>query len=124
LNWIGWKSLRRDDQRNRICPEHEWKAIKELKNDQERVVISADKGDNTVVMNYETELSFNNNIPVIKDPTSYQAKLADRVQQHLRIDYDPAPAHEKALNAALRRMKICKKIPIKHQKKEYILCQS
>ena len=41
---------------------------------------------------------------VILNEDSYLAKLKDRITAHIHIDEDPAPVHERKLNAAIRKI--------------------
>ena len=41
---------------------------------------------------------------VILNEESYLAKLKDRITQHIHIDDDPAPVHERKLNAPIRKI--------------------
>ena len=63
----------------------EWKAIKSLRSDNSIMIISADKGNKTVIL----------------DKDLYLAKLRDRTSAHNLTNSDPAIAHEDALNAAI-----------------------
>jgi hypothetical protein len=33
--------------------------------------------------------------PVVMEHSTYQSKLADRINHHTKLDYDPASGHEK-----------------------------
>ena len=84
----------------------EWAAVKELQKDEKITIVSADKGDNSVVMDYIHDgIELEEGKPVIMDYPTYQSKLADRIRHHTKIESDPAPAHEKILNSTLKRMK-------------------
>ena len=81
----------------------EWVAVNNLKKDKETIIIPVDKGDKSIVMDYLTEEAEPNkdeDTSVIVENESYLSKLEDRIQEHTKIDEDPAKKHEKALNAA------------------------
>ena len=77
------RQVRRASKTN-ISPE-EWKAIKSLRSDNSIMIIFADKGNKTVIL----------------DKDLYFAKLRDRTSAHNLTNSDPAIAHEDALNAAI-----------------------
>ena len=77
------RQVRRASKTN-LSPE-EWKAIKSLRSDNSIMIISADKGNKTVIL----------------DKDLYLAKLRDRTSAHNLTNSDPAIAHEDALNAAI-----------------------
>ena len=90
----------------------DWVAIKQLKSDTERIIIPADKGDRTIRMDFaydekiteygDDEENFGASVVESK---SYLTKMKERIKTHQQLNYDPAPIHEKKLNAALLRMK-------------------
>ena len=85
----------------------EWKAVKNLKMDQERIIIPADKGDKSIVMDYaakEDKYDAEDDATAILENQTYLDKLDDRIQGHIQVDQDPAIKHEKTLNAALTKM--------------------
>ena len=87
-------------------PSREWKAIKKIADDKERIVIPADKGDKSVVMDYGMDATEQKEEdPAILDEVPYLSKLQDRIEPHIKLDHDPTAQHEKKLNAALRKMK-------------------
>jgi hypothetical protein len=84
----------------------EWKAIKKIADDKERIVIPADKGDKSVVMDYGMDaMEQKEEDLAILDGVTYLSKLQDRIEPHIKLDHDPTAQHEKKLNAALRKMK-------------------
>ena len=64
----------------------DWKTIHSLKSDHSIIIIPADKGNKTVILDRQT----------------YLDKLQERVQQHRKIDSDPTLQREHKLNLALR----------------------
>ena len=85
----------------------EWVAVNNLKKDKETIIIPADKGDKSILMDYlteETEPNKEEDTSVIVENESYLSKLEDIIQEHIKIDEDPAKKHEKALNAAFMKM--------------------
>ena len=78
----------------------EWKAVKNLKMDQERIIIPADKGDKSIVMDYaakEDKYDAEDDATAILENQTYLDKLDDRIQGHIQVDQDPAIKHEKPL---------------------------
>jgi len=63
----------------------EWKALKSLQNDNSIMIIPADKGNKTIVL----------------DRDLYLSKLEDRTNKHIPVPTDPSIKHEKLLNQAL-----------------------
>ena len=63
----------------------QWKAVKNLKEDKSIIIIPADKGNKTVILDRDT----------------YLDKMCDRVLEQTPIDFDAALQLEKSLNAAL-----------------------
>ena len=59
--------------------------MKNLKEDKSIIIIPADKGNKTVILDRDT----------------YLDKMRDRVLEHTPIDFDAALQLEKSLNAAL-----------------------
>ena len=96
----------------------EWVAVHRLKQDQERIIIPADKGDKSIVMNYtgsDKTQEHEEDASVILEYQSYLDKLEDRIQHHGKVE-DPAKKHEKALNSALMKMwKVGRQIPIEER---------
>ena len=85
--------------------KREWSAITSLAAERDRRIIPADKGDKSIVMDYRWEILDNEeDTTVILNEESYLAKLKDRITQHIHIDDDPAPVHERKLNAAIRKI--------------------
>ena len=60
----------------------EWKALKSLQNDNTIMIIPADKGNKTVIL----------------DRDIYLSKLEQRTTNHVQVDTDPSIKHEKLLN--------------------------
>ena len=63
----------------------EWKALKSLQNDNSIMIIPADKGNKTIVL----------------DRDLYVSKLEERTNKHKPVPADPAIKHEKVLNQTL-----------------------
>ena len=63
----------------------EWKALNALRKDNSIIIIPADKGNKTVVL----------------DRDVYLAKLEQRTSKHIPVEADPAIAHEQSLNLML-----------------------
>jgi len=63
----------------------EWKALKSLQNDNSIMIIPADKGNKTIVL----------------DRDLYIFKLEERTNKHKPVPADPAIKHEKVLNQTL-----------------------
>ena len=70
--------------RSNLSPA-EWKALRSLRNDNSIIIIPADKGNKTVVL----------------DRDIYLAKLEQRTSNHILVEVDPAIKHEQELNAML-----------------------
>ena len=76
-----------------------------MANDQESIIIPADKGDKSIVMEYgKTAIENEEEDTAILDNTTYLFKLQDRITLHEKIHNNPAPKHEQRLNAALTTM--------------------
>ena len=78
--------------------------------------MKGDKGDKSIVMDYGLEATeCEEGTTSILNETTYLAKLQDRIQPHIKIEENPAPAHERKLNSALRKMIKVGKTMAKHQ---------
>ena len=78
-----------------------------LKQDDHRIIIPADKGDKSIVMDYKEKDDFENteeDASAILEMSTYLDKLEERIEGHIKVDIDPAIAHEKVLNTALTKM--------------------
>ena len=76
-----------------------------MANDQERIIIPADKGDKSIVLDYaKSAIENEEEDTAILDNATYLSKLQDRITQHEKINNNPAPKHERRLNAALTKM--------------------
>ena len=75
-----------------------------------------------MVMDYGLEARENEE-DLILNEDSYLAKLQDRIVNHIKIDKNPAPAHKRKLNGAIRKMiQAGKHMPTKDKDNpEYIL---
>ena len=79
--------------------------MKTLAADTDRRIVKGDKGDKSIVMDYGLEATeCEEGTTSILNETTYLAKLQDRIQPHIKIEENPAPAHERKLNSALRKM--------------------
>jgi hypothetical protein len=78
---------RKKPQKTNLSPA-QWHAVRALKDDQSIIIIPADKGNKTVIL----------------DKTTYLDKLKDRITDHVPIDFDAALQLEKSLNSALREI--------------------
>ena len=65
--------------------KNDWAAIKALKNYSTIIIIPADKGNKTVVM----------------DRIKYEEQFFDRIQTHIKINYDPTSRNSKSINDAI-----------------------
>jgi hypothetical protein len=74
-------------QKSNLSPA-QWQAVKSLKEDQSIIIIPADKGNKTVILDRE----------------AYLDKLNDRVKDHVPIDFDAALHLEKSLNATIQNI--------------------
>ena len=75
--------------------------------DQERIIIPADKGDKSIVMDNaakEVKYDAEDDATAILEKQMYLDKLDDRIQGHIQVHQDSAIKHEKTLNAALNKM--------------------
>ena len=63
----------------------EWKALNALRKDNSIIIIPADKGNKTVVL----------------DRDLYLAKLEQRTSNHIPVEANPAIIHEQSLNSML-----------------------
>ena len=83
----------------------EWTAVYEMANDHERIIIPADKGDKSIVMDYgKTAIENEEEDTAILDNTTYLSKLQDKITFQEKIDNNPAPKHERRLNTVLTKM--------------------
>ena len=73
--------------RSNLSPD-EWKALKSLRNDHSIMIIPADKGNKTVIL----------------DRDLYLEKLENRTVNHHPVNVDPAIKHEKLLNDVLTEL--------------------
>jgi hypothetical protein len=76
----------------------DWKAINALKTDDSIIIIPADKGNKTVVLDKQT----------------YLDKLSSRITNHRQIQHDPTSQRESLINLALKD--ISSTPPAPHQK--------
>lgn len=83
LTKIQQKSIYRPPKCN--LNAQDWAAIKSLKNDQTIIIIPADKGNKTIVM----------------DRQSYLSKLKERIQTHTILPEDPTPQYTNKINNAI-----------------------
>ena len=74
-------------QKSNLSPA-QWQAVKSLKENQSIIIIPADKGNKTVILDRE----------------AYLDKLNDRVKDHVPIDFDAALHLEKSLNATIQNI--------------------
>ena len=69
----------------------EWVAVHKLKQDQDRIIIPADKGDKSIVMNYtgtEESKESEEDASVIMENPTYLEKLGERIEGHIKVDKD------------------------------------
>ena len=101
----GDRERRRPTKQN--ISTREWKAVNRLKQDEQRTIIPADKGDKSIIMDYkenEDNLISEEDASVVMETQTYLDKLGDRIDGHIKVDQDPAITHEKTLNSALTKM--------------------
>ena len=88
----------------------EWAAVKQIQSETNTIIIPADKGDKSIKMDYNSDEQEGsdgeeNLEPVVIQHKTYLEKMSDRIKHHHPLAEDPAPMHEKKLNAALSRIK-------------------
>ena len=70
--------------KSNLTPD-EWNAIKSLRADESLIIIPADKGNKTVILNKK----------------DYLDKLWNRIQHHTQLDHDPTSKLERNLNSII-----------------------
>ena len=71
----------------------EWVAVHKLKADTDRIIIPADKGDKSIVMEYSLDKEEHNeeeDASAIMENESYLEKLGSRIEGHIKVAKDPA----------------------------------